>query len=223
MDFGFWSYLAHSPIRRFVHLPFAICHLHHSVQQREGREDEGRGVVGENQRAVGQGGGDDAPARGAFGEAVQRPQDEGIPDEGVEFGERIAAHVNVDQVKRREGVRRHGNERRRPALECALGPQRHRQCGEDETEGLCGLDRHKGTETERRQSAGEVIGQRRVVVEERITQVIGRVHHPARRENAMTQILRHVERALEQERTIPPTPRVDHPRTPQWRGGKEGE
>ncbi len=183
--------------------------------------------MSEDQPRVGQSCGDHARAGRLTrlygpGHPVERPQDERIEDEGVELGERIPPHVDVDQMKRREGV----SERRQPRRPASAGeaarPAVHRQGRRDETQRLRQFDSAQDVPADQDERPRQVIGQRGVIVEERISQPIGRVGHPTRGEGAGPQVNRHLVGALEEEGAIAAAPGVDHARPPERRGGEEG-
>ncbi len=175
----------------------------------------------ENQRTVSQGDGDHAPGGTLLGQPVYRPEDKGIPDEGVELGEGIAPDVNVDQVKGRKGVgcRRQHYRPRRTVMPSR--PECHGQRCQQEAERLRGLNRQQRAETQRGQAAAEIVGECRIVVEEGIAQVIGGVAHPTRREEAMPEIIRHLQCAHEQKGAVAAAARVDQAWSQQRAGGQQ--
>jgi hypothetical protein len=163
--------------------------------------------VRENEPAVRPG--QQRPVARRVEDAIDRPQDERIKNEGKELAQRIAAHVDVDEVKRRIHVSHCGEPGSEAVGKMPPRPAVQGEAREHEAQRLHDLDGSEKIETDPVEDCREVIRQRGVKIEKWITQAVSRVGHPARREDALAQICQQLVQSKKQERAVAAAARID--------------
>ena len=159
--------------------------------------------MGQDQAGVGYGCESGRPRSRARSQPAQSQEDKRVEGESDELAQRIAPHVNVDQVKRSVGVCSRSQHGRWPAIEDVVGQQIHAGSRAEEPQDLSQLDGVDDAQAGQVKSGGDVESQGCVVVPEGIAEPEGRVGHPTGREVAALQRHPHLVHPLQEKRAVP--------------------
>ena len=175
----------------------------------EGGEDQRRDIVGQHKCSIAGRQQSDVFRCWPLTKLEQGPHNEGIERHRVEFGERIAAHIDVYYVKGGKGVGTRGQQCSIAARSDPARQNVHAAARKEKAECLRELYAPQYAKACPVEQRSNIIGKGRVEVEGGISKPVGSVGHPARRERAAAEIRGELMNTLQEERGIPSGARVD--------------